>query len=820
MTPQLIAHTSSSFLMHLVDPAVRSLALGTFAALLLYVSRVKNPSVRLAVWTAILYAALAMPLLALMLPPLSLPLPSALAPIFTKTASASARIAAPPVETATLVAASSSITNDATDADAPVKLTAESSRVATAHTGMHFSAARRVRESEIAAMPQAVASVEEFPAADTIGLAKVRLQSAPRLFPWAALAAGLFSLVSFLMVSRIALGSIFARRLARSSATVADRDALRVLLRQARAAGVKSPPRLAESEVVSVPVALGILRPVILLPLYWREWDEATLAAVIAHEMSHIGRRDALTQRLALVHRAIFWFSPLAWWLNRALADAAEEASDEAALLAGADRAFYAETLLGFFTALSENSGRVYWQGVSMAAPGQADRRVDRILAWKGSISMRIRKSLAVSLALFGIPVVLLAAAARPSAQAGIPALPAAPAAPALPAPAPLPTAAPVAPSMAVSAAPVLAQSPQPAPVPPALPDAQAPAAPQAPAAAPVSPAPPNVFYVEPRIVTPDDRITLQVDPEIYNDIDTKVMKSFDKAQKQMTITMNGFQGLSAEDQQKLNELEAKLAALRVQLVENHPEVKDLEKQISALTGQIDMQLKQVMPMKGFQFQMGPMTRLNLGDEGERFVIVSGDSPIVSGNTEDVEHATGLRSKINGDFIWFQHDEKSYIIRDQALVNQAKAIFKPEEDLGEKQRALGKQQQALGDQQRALGDKMRDVHVTIPDLTPDMQKLEAQMKQLSTSGGTQQQIGDLQRQMGELMRRMGDSQSQAGEQQRQIGEQMRQLGDQQRTLGDQQRDLGHQQRDAVQQALPQMKQLLDDAVAKGTAQPE
>ena len=39
-----------------------------------------------------------------------------------------------------------------------------------------------------------------------------------------------------------------------------------------------------------------------------------------------------LTQRLSLLHRAIFWFSPLAWCLDRRLADLAEQASDEAAL--------------------------------------------------------------------------------------------------------------------------------------------------------------------------------------------------------------------------------------------------------------------------------------------------------------------------------------------------------------------------------------------------------------------------------------------------------------------------------------------------------
>ncbi len=208
------------------------------------------------------------------------------------------------------------------------------------------------------------------------------------------------------------------------------------------------------------------------------------------------------------------------------------------------------------------------------------------------------------------------------------------------------------------------------------------------------------------------------------------------------------------------------------------------------------------------------------GGFGGRYVIVSGDSPILmSGDSEDVEHATSLRSKITGDYIWFQHDEKNYVIRDKATVERAKELFKTQEELSQKQEALGKQQQALGDQQRDLSKKMEAVRVQIPDMSADIQKLESQAKQLG-SGGTQQQLGDLQRQIAELQHKIGEFQYQAGDQQRQIGEQMRELGRQQGEIGRQQGELGRQQAEASRQANEQMKQLLNDAVTRGTAQPE
>jgi beta-lactamase regulating signal transducer with metallopeptidase domain len=854
MIPHTMAGASSSFLLDIVNPALRSLALGTIAALLLWALRVKNASARLIVWTGVLYAALAMPMLALAIPSLRVPLPAVVTSVFARSFSTTPNgVVEASVTPRAALAQKSKASNDLSARMAPVVALAPEEDWFTAsvpgqehssrHTVLHDTTVPQdatvpydATASTLAALPIYDSAPPRVPAAAP------RRASGP--LPWLAIATVIFCVVALFMIARIALGAIFGHRLVRAAETIADRDSIGVLVRQARAAGVASAPRLAESDVVSVPVTLGVLRPVILLPSYWRSWDERTLDAVIAHEMSHVARRDALTQRLALLHRAIFWFSPLAWWLNRALANAAEEASDEAALEAVADRAFYAETVIEFFAALAENPRRVYWQGVSMAAPGQAERRVDRILAWKGAVSMRIRKSFAVGLAVVGIPVVLLTAAARPSAKAqqappapAVPAVPVAPIAPQTPS-TPLTPETPAVPITALMPPappkPMLAPTPAVAPVAPAMatpevpPVPAAPETPWTPEVAPAAPAPPAP------LARADASRSLRVytytgkQPLVANNGKALfALKGMIDMSNQLDVATPLDVQVDPQTEQKIQELQQKLKDLQARYTSNHPDVLELQKELAQTMAQLDAQVKQVMPVEPmmpaqtFKFQFSPVGNITFGDFGSRFVIVSGDSPIVSsGDSEDVEHATALRSKINGDFIWFQHDEKSYVIRDQALVNQAKGYFKDEQALGTQQQDLGKQQRALGDQQRALGDKMRDVKVTIPDISPDMQKLEAQIKQLSASGGTEQQLGDLQRQLGELMRKLGQNQQQVGDQQRQVGSQMRQLGDQQRTLGDQQRQLGDQQRDASEKARTQMKQLLDDAVAKGTAQPE
>src|SRR5512140_2695582 len=56
-------------------------------------------------------------------------------------------------------------------------------------------------------------------------------------------------------------------------------------------------------------------------------------------------RRDPLVEWLALLNRAVFWFHPLAWWLERKLSALAEDACDAAVLRGGHDAHAYSEYL-------------------------------------------------------------------------------------------------------------------------------------------------------------------------------------------------------------------------------------------------------------------------------------------------------------------------------------------------------------------------------------------------------------------------------------------------------------------------------------------
>lgn len=96
------------------------------------------------------------------------------------------------------------------------------------------------------------------------------------------------------------------------------------------------------------PLTYGLLRPVILLPQRALRLPEGALAYVLAHELTHVRRGDALFKLLLIAALCLHWFNPLAWALfflaNRDL----ELACDEAVVRAfgEANKAAYARTLI------------------------------------------------------------------------------------------------------------------------------------------------------------------------------------------------------------------------------------------------------------------------------------------------------------------------------------------------------------------------------------------------------------------------------------------------------------------------------------------
>ena len=100
-----------------------------------------------------------------------------------------------------------------------------------------------------------------------------------------------------------------------------------------------------QSENVSSPFVLGIIKPRIYLPFNMNGQD---LEHVVAHEQAHICRKDHWWKPLGFFLLTIHWFNPLMWWAYVLLCRDIELACDEKVIkgLSNEQRADYTQALV------------------------------------------------------------------------------------------------------------------------------------------------------------------------------------------------------------------------------------------------------------------------------------------------------------------------------------------------------------------------------------------------------------------------------------------------------------------------------------------
>ena len=113
----------------------------------------------------------------------------------------------------------------------------------------------------------------------------------------------------------------------------------------------------------------------VLVPADFHTWAPETQRLVVAHEQTHIENKDFYVQWLAHLHRCLFWFNPLTWWLANRLSLLSEHISDDAAIAEAEERAAYARMLLSFAQRTARHD-----QLVAMARGTALKSRIERIL--------------------------------------------------------------------------------------------------------------------------------------------------------------------------------------------------------------------------------------------------------------------------------------------------------------------------------------------------------------------------------------------------------------------------------------------------------
>jgi beta-lactamase regulating signal transducer with metallopeptidase domain len=111
--------------------------------------------------------------------------------------------------------------------------------------------------------------------------------------------------------------------------------------------GIRYSVALAESTMVSVPMVVGWLKPLILFPIGTvNSLSTGQVEAILTHELAHIASRDYLLNIIQSIIEILFYYHPAAWWISANIRTERENRCDDVAVHICGNSLTYAKALL------------------------------------------------------------------------------------------------------------------------------------------------------------------------------------------------------------------------------------------------------------------------------------------------------------------------------------------------------------------------------------------------------------------------------------------------------------------------------------------
>ena len=110
-------------------------------------------------------------------------------------------------------------------------------------------------------------------------------------------------------------------------------DAPPVLGKLAKSLGIRRIIRLLEVASLNGPGVVGVIRPVILIPLgFFNDLTPEQVEAILLHELAHIRRHDYLVNLFQVVVESLLFHHPATWWISAQIRREREHCCDDIAV--------------------------------------------------------------------------------------------------------------------------------------------------------------------------------------------------------------------------------------------------------------------------------------------------------------------------------------------------------------------------------------------------------------------------------------------------------------------------------------------------------
>jgi beta-lactamase regulating signal transducer with metallopeptidase domain len=203
---------------------------------------------------------------------------------------------------------------------------------------------------------------------------------------WLAIAFGAWAIGMVLMALYSTLGRLQLRKISREARLLKASEWTSLLAEACATLHLRRCVNLLQSGDNIMPVTWGWLRPKVLMPLEAEQWPEDRRRIVLLHELAHVKRLDCLTQTIARIVTALYWFNPLTWVAARQMCIERERACDDLVLNGGCKASDYAGHLVQIAKAFRR---RPQMAGIAMARSSNLEQRVTAIV--DASRSRRLR---------------------------------------------------------------------------------------------------------------------------------------------------------------------------------------------------------------------------------------------------------------------------------------------------------------------------------------------------------------------------------------------------------------------------------------------
>lgn len=368
----LTSYSSFEFLLFLILSAAKTTFLLAFVALLCLIFRRFSAATRHLLWTSVLCASLLLPFLS-----------------FVK------------VWEVPILPAS---TSEASTVDS-IKLSAQDKRFEMSESSSFEASDKLKKESQFQAnaenLKEPLSTINET---ESQSLSQKNVTSIfPQLVNWFLIVWGAGVL---LFLARLLVGLAATNQLSRRSTEFKDPALNELFLSLLIKLNLKNTVRLLRSERTLMPVVCGIFRPAVLLPADAGNWCQERQRVVLLHELTHVARRDCLTQTLGQIACAFYWFNPFIWSAARRLRVEREQACDDFVLSIGTKPSEYAYHLLEIARSMQERSF-FEWSQTSSVAMARRSQLEGRLLAILSKENNRAAVSRALTAGLVALVFVL-----------------------------------------------------------------------------------------------------------------------------------------------------------------------------------------------------------------------------------------------------------------------------------------------------------------------------------------------------------------------------------------------------------------------------